>query len=79
MPDPTIAPSIISNSNNSNSIIDDDDQQATSLAQLQSMAARRSLFGTREVMGVAATRLGGNLSALQWTDLVTMSHAEVGR
>ena len=28
-------------------------------------------------MGVAATRLGGDLSALEWTDLVTMSHAEV--
>lgn len=67
MPDPTIAP---------NSILIDD-QQSTSLTQLQSMAARRSLFGTREVMGVAATRLGGNLSALEWTDLVTMSHAEV--
>jgi len=28
-------------------------------------------------MSVTATRLGGNLSAVEWTDLVTMSHAEV--
>ena len=62
--------------------------QGTSLTQLQATAAKRTLFGTREVISVAATRLGANqstdiarlgnnLSAVDWTELVTMSHAEV--